>query len=261
MNTGLRMRFVAALMVAGMMVPISGCASSGPAADPLALQANEWALTGSSVSSSDLGQAGITIAFDGERLAGFSGVNQYGGAYTASDDGSIEIGTMNSTLMAGPEPLMQAESAYLELLKGVDGFAIEGTTLTLTTGGQESLVYTAAKAVELPGSSWTVTNYNNGKEAVVGVAVDSELTLEFGTDGTVAGTGGVNTFRGPFESAEKTVKIGPLAATKMAGTPELMEQEASYLKALENATTWSVTRGTLEMRDADGALQVMANPK
>ena len=54
------------------------------------------------------------------------------------------------------------------------------------------------------------------------------------------------------------MKIGPLAATEMAGEPELMTQEAAYLQALQNATTWSISRGMLDMRDAGGATQVTA---
>ena len=166
--------------------------------------------------------------------------------------------TINATLMAGPEPLMAAESAYLKLLEGCDSFQVADGVLTLSTGGNETLIYEAAPAAELSGSAWTVTGYNNGKEAVVGPAEGSVLTLEFGTDGTVAGNSGVNTFRGPFESTDKTVKIGPLSATKMAGEPELMTQEAAYLQALQNATTWSITRGMLDLRDDGGANQITA---
>jgi heat shock protein HslJ len=258
MRNAFSVRTAILLIVAGMLVPLGGCASSAPEADPAALQGVEWGLTGSSVSSTDLGKAGITLTFDGTRLSGFSGVNQYGGDYTANTDGSLEIGVINATLMAGPEPLMQAESAYLQLLQDCDSFKVADGVLTLSTGGNETLTYEAAPAAELSGSSWTVTGYNNGKEAVVGPIVGSELTIEFGTDGTVAGNAGVNTFRGPFESTDKTVKIGPLAATKMGGEPELMTQEANYLQALQNAMTWSITRGMLDMRDAGGATQITA---
>ena len=61
---------------------------------------------------------------------------------------------------------------------------------------------------------------------MTGPAVDSTLTVAFGTDGKVGGNGGVNTFSGDFESGPSSVKIGPLASTKMAGSPELMAQES-----------------------------------
>jgi hypothetical protein len=39
----------------------------------------------------------------------------------------------------------------------------------------------------LPGTSWEVTMYNNGKEAVVGLIADSKVTLNFSAEGQVNG--------------------------------------------------------------------------
>jgi heat shock protein HslJ len=245
-------------MACGFLVSSVGCGNSGDTQDPAALEGVEWHLAESSVSSSDLAATGITASFEGGQMSGFSGVNQYSGGFTAKSDGSFSAGPLASTMMAGPEPLMTAEAAYLKLLEDADTFAIEDGTLTLGSTGGATLVFEQAEAVELPGSSWVVTGYNNGKEAVVSPVVDSELTIEFGTDGTVAGSGGVNRFNGPFQSTADTVKIGPLAATKMAGEPELMEQEAQYLAALEAGVSWKIINGVLEMRDLAGATQVHA---
>jgi len=250
------------VMVAAALA--AGCASSGgttksggatkSAGD---LTGKEWSLVESSISSSDLGAAGITATFESGQLSGFSGVNQYSGPYTAKPDGTFKAGPLAGTQMAGPEPLMRAEGAYLKLLEACDSYKVEAGKLTLSTGGNESLIYEAAAKAELPGSDWVVTGYNNGKQAVTGPAVDSTLTVAFGTDGKVSGEGGVNRFMGDFESGAKTVKIGPLQSTKMAGPPELMTQEAAYLTALQNSTTWEISSGKLTMRDASGAMQVL----
>jgi len=113
--------------------------------------------------------------------------------------------------------------------------------------------------VALPGTSWNVTSYNNGKGGVTTLVEGSQLTLEFGDDGTVSGSAGVNTFNGPCTVDGDAIEIGPLATTKMAGDPELMEQEQAYLKALEASTRWNVASGKLELRDADGAAMVFAD--
>ncbi len=249
---------IAMLLLTSSVLLVGGCAGGDATVDTAALQANEWGLVGTTVRSADIAAAGITLKFDETQYSGFSGVNQYSGTYTAKADGGIEFGPAAGTLMAGPEPLMNIESAYLELIAGCDSYRIENGTLTLMTGGTDTLIFEVPKAAALPGSSWVVTGYNNGKEAVVGPAVASTLTIEFGTDGTVSGAVGVNRFNGGFESTDKTVKIGPLAATKMAGEPEMMAQEAAFLKALEAATTWSISRGILDMRDASGAVQINA---
>ena len=251
------------LVVSGAVVCAAlvwaGCGGGTSGTDPKALEGVEWTLVESSMSSVDLGAAGITANFDGQNVSGFSGVNQYGGPYTAEDDGSLKVGDLAGTLMAGPEPLMRAEQAYLELLMGCDGFRVDGDTLTLLTGEGETLVYEKAEEVALSGTSWNVTSYNNGKGGVTTLVSDSELTLEFGEDGTVSGSGGVNRYNGSYEVDGAGIAIGPLALTKMAGEPDLMEQEAAFVKALESATQWKVVRGQLELRDADGSAMVFAD--
>jgi heat shock protein HslJ len=246
-------------VLAGVMVLAAGCAVSGGTAKSAGnLTGTQWSLVGSSVSSRDLGAVGITAAFDATQLSGFSGVNRYSGAYTADpSSGSFKAGPLAGTQMAGPEPLMTAEGAYLKLLEGCDSYKIEGGKLTLSAGGNESLIYEVAAKAALPGSEWVVTGYNNGKEAVTSPAVDSTLTVVFGTDSKIKGSGGVNLFNGDFESGPTSVKIGPLTSTKMAGTPELMAQETAYLAALQNSTTWEIQSGTLTMRDASKATQIV----
>lgn len=62
-------------------------------------------------------------------------------------------------------------------------------------------------------------------------SVTSTLTLE---DGQASGAGGVNTFRGTYESpADGELTFSPLASTRMAGPEAAMTQEAAFLKALE----------------------------
>jgi len=254
------MLFAVACASFAALLMVAGCGGTSPTADPKALEGVEWTLTDSSMSSLDLSAAGITANFDGAKVGGFSGVNQYGGPYTADDDGSLEIGELASTMMAGPEPAMKAEQAYLQLVAGCDGYLVEGDTLTLLTGESETLVYGKAEAVALPGTSWNVTGYNNGKGAVTTLVEGSMLTLEFGEDGTASGDAGVNTYNGPYTADRSAITIGPLALTKMAGDPALMEQEQAFIKALESSTQWKVIRGTLELREADGAAAVFADP-
>lgn len=252
-----RIRIVLVCTLAVAALGLIGCGEEATM-DPSALEGVEWTLTGWSSANADLTGAGITANFDGETLGGFSGVNQYGGPYTAGDDGSLEIGELASTMMAGPEPLMDAEQAYLELLRGCDGWAVDGDKLTLSTGDSETLAYEKAAEVALPGTSWNVTNYNNGVGAVTTPVEGSQLTITFGTDGTVSGDAGVNRYQGSVEIDGEAIAFGPLATTKMAGDPDLMAQEAAFVKALEASTQWAVVRGMLELRDADGAAMVFA---
>jgi heat shock protein HslJ len=244
-----------ALLCFGLLT--AGCGEEAPAMDPTELEGVEWTLTESSVSSS-LGSFGITAVFDGTKVAGFSGVNQYGGPYTAGDDGSLKIGDLASTMMAGPEPAMKAEQEYMQLLAACASYEVDADTLTLLTAEDQTLLYVKAKETALPGTSWDVTSYNNGKGGVTTPVAGSELTIAFDADGQVSGAGGVNRYSGPYEVDGSAVTIGPLATTKMAGDPELMAQEQAFIKALESSTTWSGVGGKLELRDADGSAMASA---
>jgi len=262
-----RRRIVSALVLVALMLSMVGCSAptnpepEAPAADPAALEGVEWVLTGTSVADVDSKVVGITAAFKDGQISGFSGVNTYNGPYTAGEDGSFDAGPLASTLIAGPEPAASTEVAFLKLLDTADKFAVAEGKLTLTIPSGDTLEFEAVEPVTLPGTSWLIKGYNNGKEAVVGVEQESELTLVFGSDGTVSGSAGVNQFNGPFTVDGDTIKIGPLATTKMAGPDNLMEQEAAYLKALEAGVVWDVARDVLTTRDAEGAMQINAIPK
>lgn len=128
-----------------------GSSGGGASTSAAALEGTSWRLTGWSISSKDPGDFTITAQFEDGRIGGTSAVNQYGGPYTAEDDGSFSVGELVSTMMAGPEPDMDAEQAYLELLAQVEEFAIDGDELTLSAGaGNIALIYTRVTAS--PGS-------------------------------------------------------------------------------------------------------------
>jgi heat shock protein HslJ len=106
-----------------------------------------------------------------------------------------------------------------------------------------------------------VISYNNGREAVVSVLLDTEITASFGDDGQVTGTAGCNNYFASYEADAEagTITIGQAGSTMMAcAEPEgIMEQEQEYLAALATAATYSIQANTLEMRTADNALAVV----
>jgi len=122
--------------------------------------------------------------------------------------------------------------------------------------GAEILAFTAGASVPLSGPTWHLVSYNNGKQAVVSVETGTDPTIIFGADGTTWGNATCNQFNGRYDANDGTIKIGPLASTRMAcPTAEQQDQETAYLAALEAATTYAISGGALELRDASGALQ------
>lgn len=110
------------------------------------LEATSWALTESSLSSQDLGGMGITADFFTDDMSGQAPVNRYFAGYTTEGD-SIEFGEIGQTMMAGEPAMMEAESAYFELLGTVTTFELTGDTLVLKAGEQEVLTYATTTIV------------------------------------------------------------------------------------------------------------------
>jgi len=128
--------FSAALLAA------AGCGGSG--SEPATLDGTAWGLTGWTLSSLDPKDFTITAAFADGKISGRSAVNTYGGPYTEGPGDAFAVGDLASTMMAGPEPDMRAEQAYLTLLAQAKSYMLKGGGLTLfDENGNESLIFAA----------------------------------------------------------------------------------------------------------------------
>jgi heat shock protein HslJ len=206
----------------------------------------------------------LNIGKDG-RLNGNAGCNTYNGAYEASGK-ALTVGPLVSTQMAciAPEGIAEQEQQYLTALQNAATYEIAGDTLTIRdASGAMQVVAKMSTPIGLAGTPWQVTNYNNGNQAVVGLLADSAITLNFDAAGQVSGNSGCNNYSGGYEAHGDQIKIGPLASTMMACDKPagVMEQEQRYLAALQNATTYEISNGTLTLRDTGGAMQVVATAK
>jgi heat shock protein HslJ len=154
----------------------------------------------------------------------------------------------------------QRAGAFRAALRGARGIRFDGPRLTLLDGKGVALLAFEPQLLELTGTAWDVTGYNNGKQAVVSVITGTTLTLEFGAEGRVAGSAGCNRFTGTYAVTGSGVAISGVAATrKMCVDPEkVMEQESQYLQALTMGTHSRVEGGRLELRNAAGALAISA---
>lgn len=135
------------LLVAGTAVFLMTRGDDDP------LDGSSWVLTDWSQDAIDPAAFAITAEFTEGRIAGTSGVNRYTGGYTATSAGAFEAGEIASTMMAGPEPAMAAEAAYLKLLASARGFRIEGDRLTLLDGDDTAqLIFATGPAATSTGS-------------------------------------------------------------------------------------------------------------
>jgi heat shock protein HslJ len=199
----------------------------------------------------------VTMRFEQNRVSGFSGCNRFTGSYAVDGD-VLTLSQLAGTMMACPEPAMALEAAFRAALGTPLRYAFEGIRLSLKPASGEPLVF-VAEAQKLDGD-WKVSGFNNGRDAVVGLAGDAPITLSF-EKGSVSGNAGCNTFRGAYVVDGQGVKIGPLALTRMACPDPLMKQEREFLAALESAVKWAIEGDTLDMHRADGQRALMASRK
>ncbi len=130
----------ATLALSVAVLALAGCGGSG--GDQPTLDGTSWGLTEWSLSSLDPNDFTITAAFADGKITGKSAVNNYFGPYNEGPGDAFSVGDLGGTMMAGPEPDMRAEQAYLTLLSEARSYELKGGGLTLfDENGNESLIF------------------------------------------------------------------------------------------------------------------------
>ena len=130
---------VVGLLAVVVLLGVVGCSSGAGSLD-----GSRWRLKSWTLDSLNPADFTITAEFADGRISGSSGVNTYGGPVKVGPGSAFSAGPLASTMMAGPEPAMRAESAYVTLLGQAKSFKVVSGTLTLyDANGNESLVFGA----------------------------------------------------------------------------------------------------------------------
>ena len=118
-----------------------GCDDSSGGGAAAALENTRWKLAAWSAGSPDPAGFDVTADFADGRIGGRSGVNSYGGDYSASADGDFSVGALAMTEMAGDPAAMQVESLYLALLVQADRWRRANGQLVLSGAEQDLLLF------------------------------------------------------------------------------------------------------------------------
>lgn len=204
-------------------------------------------------------QVRVTANFDGSRLSGTGGCNNYSASYSL-DGSKMTISPGVSTLIGCPPPANNVEAAYFERLPQVRSYAISGRTLTLTTSTKGAdLVYRALKPGAALNGDWEVTSYFR-PGAITSVVAGSTLTATF-DNGKLSGNAGCNNYTATYAVDGTKISIGPIASTKRACVDALIStQETEYLAALELARTYSLGANGLTLLRDGGTIAVTYAP-
>jgi heat shock protein HslJ len=240
-----------------LVTPAVDMARAAQAASPL--EGATWRLAQIS-GTEPAGLAGltraVTVQFEDGLARGFSGCNNFTGGYRLEGD-RLQLGQLASTMMACPDPAMSVENAFQAAFAGTFEFTVDGDRLLVSAASGESLSFERVAPPQLDGSAWKVTNYNNNRQAVVGVIGDSDITLVFGAE-EVSGSAGCNRFWASYTTDGDSISFGPAATTRMACEEPLMTQEQAFLAALASAVTWRIDGNVLDMHRADSERAIWA---
>ncbi|HJK58222.1 MAG TPA: META domain-containing protein [Methanocorpusculum sp.] len=188
------------------------------------------------------GNNNVTLEFTNGAFNGQAPVNLYFGSWYVTENG-ILFGATGTTMMAGPEDQMTAETEFFAALNNVTGYKIAEGKLVLTDKDGKTLLTFTEAALEQAGSAisgnWTLEGNNN-------------VTLDITADGSFNGQAPVNLYFGTATIDGNSLSFGTVGATKMAGPEDLMTAENEFFAALNNVTGYKITEGKLVLTDKDG---------
>lgn len=241
--------------ITAALVLLAGCAVPDAAETP-SLNGTAWVLSSLTGRPAAPGAA-PTARFDAGRIDGTDGCNRYAAPVRASA-GAIEIGPRGaSTQMACPPERMKLAEAFTAALAAATSYRGNGSQLQLLAADGSVLATFAAQSSTLAGTAWRATAINNGKQAVVSLVTGTQVTVEFGKDGSVSGTAGCNRYTSTWQAEGGNLRFTAPASTRMAcGAAGVMEQEQAFLRALQTVAKTQFEGDRLDLRTADDALAV-----
>jgi len=191
-------------------------------------------------------------------VTGNAGCNHYSAPYTVDGESlTIEPAIRTEMYCNEPEGLMDQEDRYLALLTEVASYRVEDGLLTLMDSeGATLLVFEeVVRTPDLPfaGTDWMLESYSTGGDAVSSLIAETTITAKFAADGNVTGNAGCNHFGGQYSLDGADLTVSSLFSTLMyCETPGVMEQEATFMGHLANASSYRVEGDRLILTDAEG---------
>jgi heat shock protein HslJ len=255
MNNSNNYRIGSAIAGLLLLILLAACAApASPTADATSLDLADttWKLDSVNNAPASSEQAAI-VYFGGQgALLGTTGCNVLSGSYQTSGS-SIDITINVVTSFTCSDALTVQEEALVQTL--TQASTAQGTAEQLNLSNPDSSLtadFTSMPPAGISGTSWKLNAFNNGQGAFVDVLSGTEITANFGEDGTMSGTAGCNNYTTQYTVDGSSITIGMAASTMMmcAEPSGIMEQETQYLAAIQKATSFVNLGAVLYLADA-----------
>ncbi|MFO7684361.1 MAG: META domain-containing protein [Chloroflexota bacterium] len=237
--------FLTAMLWLGLLAACTSAASSEqPTAVslPHTLDGTEWSVV-SLNGRSPLPESRLTLLFSGGEVTGYSGCNWYGGAYTATAQGSLTIPEVASTARDCPEieGVLAQETAFQEALWMAAGYRFQGDQLAIHNAAGETTLVFEPKAqfdmnpVDLVGTAWQLSAWDSQE-----LLPDTEITLIFDDAETISGFAGCRHYNGRYTAADDDIHFPMLsmAESNCNQAETVLIQEGNFTTALSEATNY-----------------------
>ena len=251
-------------LLALVSVVVAACGPAGePAGEAVSemggLEGTIWVLESYLNSEGELASplpdSNVTAVFEDGQVSGNASCNSYFGSYEADADGNLGVGSLGMTEMfCMVEELMAQERDVLAALASSASYLLAGDTLQIEdASGEPVLVFAALKPAPLVGPLWRFAGFLDDSGIAHSAVAGTEITATFDEGGTLGGSSGCNSYSTTYEvSGERLSITGPMASTMMmCPEPAVMEQEAEYLAALAEVSTYAIEGKQLTLYDAE----------
>ena len=103
-------------------------------------------------------------------------------------------------------------------------------------------------------SNWYLSEWKSDSISVI-VSTEKSITLDFDEENKkLSGSSGCNQYFGNYKLDKNIISSGPIGATRMYCTPEVMDQEMRFFKLLESGVTISMINNLLILEDDNNRL-------
>jgi heat shock protein HslJ len=139
-------------------------------------------------------------------------------------------------------------------MKAILGFAffllfLAGFALVMLQGRQM-----AQRNMPGGGSGMTGINWKPAYIRAEVIPVGSDMFVQFEVDGSIKGYGGCNDFSGSLEKSDSGIAVSALSSTRKNCAEPVMNREAAFMNALQNATRFETGATRLQLLDDDNTM-------
>ncbi|MFB9394071.1 META domain-containing protein [Streptomyces coeruleoprunus] len=174
------------------------------------------------------------------------GCNHFTAVATVQGE-TVTVGEVSMTEMACEEPVQGFEDAFRETFEGRLTARVADDRLTLTAADGDTIVLAEQPPAPLVGTKWTVDSLVSGETATsLPAGTEGRAHLTIGSDGSVHGSLGCNTFSSTVKTEGDKLTFGRISMTRRMCTPPQMKLEQALYGTLGNGpVTFRIDNRTL----------------